>query len=85
VVGLDENFIKALKMFRSKGRTVELRRYADIHDCCILFNNRCWLASMSIKNADNADFTIVEVVDFKTLIAGRIKNWWEAAEAIIIG
>ena len=84
VVSLDQNFIKALKMFRSKGYTVEIRRYADIHDCCILFNNRCWLASMSIKNAGNADFNIVETVDFKSLITGRIKNWWEAAEEIII-
>jgi hypothetical protein len=85
VVSLDQNFFRALKMFRSKGQTVELRRYADIHNCCILFNNRCWLANMPIKNAGNADFNIVEVVDFKSLIAGRIKNWWEAAEAIIIG
>jgi hypothetical protein len=85
VVSLDQNFFRALKMFRSKGGTVELRRYADIHNCCILFNNRCWLASMSIKNAGKAEFSIVEVVDFKSLIAGRIKNWWETAEPIIIG
>jgi hypothetical protein len=84
-VNLDQNFIRALKMFRSKGRTVELRRYVDIQNCCILFNNRCWLASTSIKNAGNADFNIVEVVDFKSLIAGRINNWWEAAETIMIG
>jgi hypothetical protein len=85
VVSLDQNFIRALKMFRSKGRTVELRRYTDIHNCCILFNNRCWLASTSIKNAGNADFNIVEVVDFKSLITVRINNWWQAAETIMIG
>jgi len=84
-VNLDQNFIRALKTFRSKGRTVELRRYTNIHNCCILFNNRCWLASTSIKNAGNADFNLVEVVDFKSLITSRINNWWEAAETIVIG
>ena len=84
VVSLDQNFIRALKIFRSRGYTVEIRRYADIHNCCILFNNRCWLASMSMKNAGKAEFSIIEVVDFKSLITGRIKNWWEAAEPIII-
>jgi len=82
---LDKNFIRALKTFRSKGHTVELRRYTNIHNCCILFNNRCWLASTSIKNAGKADFHIVEVVDFKSLITSRINKLWEAAEAIMIG
>ena len=85
VVSIDQNFFLALKMFRSKGHTVELRRYADIHNCCILFNNRCWLANMPIKNAGKAEFGFVEVVDFKSLISGRINKWWDAAEQIIIG
>ena len=79
------DFFKALKLFRQQGHSVEIRRHADIHDRLILFNNRCWLAGSSLKDAAAGDFELIEVIDFKTAIARKVQDRWNEAETIVIG
>ena len=38
----EQNFTKALSHFRQKGRKIEIRMHADIHDRYIVFNDKCW-------------------------------------------
>lgn len=81
----DRNFFAALKQFRQKGHSVEIRRHADIHDRFILFNKRCWISGKSLKDAAAGNYELIETIDFKGLIFRKIKDRWGEAEAIIVG
>ncbi len=80
----ERDFFNSLKRFRQKGHKVEIRRHADVHDRLILFNQRCWLAGMSLKDASRGNFELIEVIDYKAVIAEKVQDRWSAAEAIIV-
>ena len=81
----ERDFFKSLKRFRHKGHSVEIRRHSDIHDRLILFNKRCWVSGMSLKDAADGDFELIEIIDYKAAINRIIQDRWSEAEAIIIG
>ena len=85
VENIEREFFNSLKVFRSKGHRVEIRRHADINDRLILFNKRCWLAGMSLAYATEGDFGLIEVNDFKAEIVKKVQLRWKKGEAIIIG
>lgn len=85
VEGFDKNFIQALKYFRDRSRTLELRWHGSLHDRVVFFNNRCWLASGPLKDAVHESFKMIEVVDSRDAIAGTLERKWQEAEIIIIG
>ena len=80
-----QNFTKALSSFRQKGRKIEIRMHTDIHDRYIVFNDRCWLASKPIKDADESSFNIIEILDFKSIVIKQIEKKWKKSEVIIVG
>jgi hypothetical protein len=80
----ERDFFNSLKRFRNKGHSVEIRRHTDVHDRLILFNNRCWLAAVSLKDAAEGDFGLIEVTDYKEPISRIVQDRWREAEAIII-
>ena len=83
--GFDQNFIRVLKTLNERGKTIEMRLHPDIHDRVILFDHRCWLAGGPLKDAANAPFTLIEVIDNRDAISDRVENMWLAAELLIIG
>jgi hypothetical protein len=83
--GFDQNFIRVLKTLNERGKTIEMRLHPDIHDRVILFDRRCWLAGGPLKDAANAPFTLIEVIDNRDAISDRLENMWLAAELLIIG
>jgi hypothetical protein len=83
--GFDQNFIRVLKTLNERGKTIEMRLHPDIHDRVILFDHRCWLAGGPLKDAANASFTLIEVIDNRDAISDHVENLWQAAEMLIIG
>ena len=83
--GFDQNFIRVLKTLNERGKTIEMRLHPHIHDRVILFDHRCWLAGGPLKDAANASFTLIEVIDNRDAISDRVENMWLAAELLIIG
>ncbi len=81
----ERDFFILLKQFRQRGHKVEIRRHADIHDRLVLFNNRCWLAGISLKDAVGGDYELIEIVDYKAAISRSVQKQWKKAETIIIG
>lgn len=81
----EQNFTKALSHFRQKGRKIEIRMHADIHDRYIVFNDKCWLASMPVKNVDEPGFNLIEIVDSKSVIIKQLEKKWKKSEVIIVG
>jgi hypothetical protein len=74
---LDDDFLRALQDFRAEGHWIEVRRHQKLHDRYILFNNRCWLAGSSLKDAGKKAFNVIELVDSKTLIYAEVTKKWE--------
>jgi len=77
VSSLADGFERALQEFKSEGHSIEVRRHPKLHDRYILFNNRCWLAGSSLKDAGKKAFNIIEVVDSKALIQAEVTKKWE--------
>ena len=82
---LGKEFNEALKLFTKDGRKVEVRLRENLHDRYIVFNNRCWLTGMSLKESSSANFKPTEIVDLNSLVIERIEQTWRDAEVIIIG
>jgi len=74
---LADDFEKALQEFRIEGHSIDVRRHPKLHDRYILFNNRCWLAGSSLKDAGKKAFNVIELVDSKTLIYAEVTKKWE--------
>jgi hypothetical protein len=70
-------FERALQDFKSEGYSVEVRRHPKLHDRYILFNDRCWLAGSSLKDAGKKALNIIEIVDSKSLIQAEVTKKWE--------
>ena len=79
---IDRGFLAALKQFRKKGRSVDIRRHTDVHNRLILFNQRCWLAGMSLKDAVLGDYDLIEMIDFKAAIIRKVQDRWNEAKVI---
>lgn len=76
---LADGFERALQDFKTEGYSIEVRKHPKLHDRYILFNDRCWLAGSSLKDAGKKAFNIIEVVDSKALIQAEVtKKWGEA-------
>jgi hypothetical protein len=82
--GFGQNFVRVLKTLNERGKTIEMRLHPDIHDRVILFDRRCWLAGGPLKDAANAPFTLIEVIDNRDAIVDRVEHMWQAAEMLII-
>lgn len=74
-----DGFERALQDFKTEGHSIEVRRHSKLHDRYLLFNNRCWLAGSSLKDAGKKAFNIIEFVDSKTLIQAEVMKKWEEA------
>ena len=74
---LSDDFERALQEFKAEGHLIDVRRHPKLHDRFILFNNRCWLAGLSLKDAGKKAFNIIELVDSKTLIYAEVSKKWE--------
>lgn len=79
---LADDFERALQDFKTEGHSIEVRRHPKLHDRYILFNNRCWLAGSSLKDAGKKAFNVIELVDSKTLIYAEVIKKWE--ESILL-
>lgn len=72
-----DGFERALQDFKAEGHLIEVRRHPKLHDRYILFNDRCWLAGSSLKDAGKKAFNIIEVVDSKSLIQAEVIKKWD--------
>jgi len=78
----EPGFDRALKDFQLEGYTIEVRCHSKLHDRYILFNDRCWLVGSSLKDAGKKTFSIIEIVDSKTIIVAEIRRKWNEAGVI---
>jgi len=76
---IGNGFDRALREFRAEGFTVEVHQHPKLHDRYVLFNNRCWLAGCSFKDAGKKAFNLIEVVDGKASISAEVEQKWSAA------
>jgi hypothetical protein len=74
---LADGFERALQDFKAEKHLVEVRRHPKLHDRYILFNNRCWLAGSSLKDAGKKSLNIIEVLDSKALIQAEVTKKWD--------
>jgi len=79
VSSLADGFERALQDFKTEEHSIEVRRHPKLHDRYLLFNNRCWLAGSSLKDAGKKAFNIIEFVDSKTIIRAEVIRKWEKA------
>ena len=79
VSSLADGFERALQDFKTEEHSIEVRRHPKLHDRYLLFNNRCWLAGSSLKDAGKKAFNIIEFVDSKTIIQAEVIRKWEEA------
>lgn len=76
-IGLD----KGLEAFCVEGRVIEVRRHAKLHDRYIVFNDRCWLAGSSLKDAGKKTFSMIEFADSKAMILAELDRKWANSKA----
>jgi hypothetical protein len=74
---LADGFERVLQEFKTEGHSIEVRRHPKLHDRYILFNDRCWLAGSSLKDAGKKAFNIIEIVDSRALIQAEVTKKWE--------
>ena len=82
--GFDRKFTRALKFFRERGKTIDLRLNKGIRDCIVLFNKRCWLFPCPIKDAAESTVSMIEVIDCRKAIADIVELNWRQAELLIV-
>jgi hypothetical protein len=74
---LEDNFERALQDFKSEGHAIDVRRHPKLQDRFILFNNRCWVAGSSLKDAGEKAFNVIELIDSKAPIYAEVTRKWE--------
>jgi hypothetical protein len=74
---LTVDFERALQDFKTEGHLIDVRRHPKLHDRYILFNNRCWLSGLSLKDAGKKAFNVIELIDGKSLIYAEVTKKWE--------
>lgn len=80
---LDDDFEVALADFKIQGHIIEVRSHPKLHDKYFLFNNRCWLSGLSLRDAANEAFNVIEIIDGKSLIYAEVARKWE--ESVLLG
>jgi hypothetical protein len=73
---LTQGFDRVLRDFRVEGKSIEVRIHPRLHDRYILFNDRCWLAGSSLKDAGKKVFNIIEAIDIKSSIRADVEMKW---------
>lgn len=81
---LEDNFERTLQDFKSEGHAVDVRRHPKLYDRFILFNNRCWVAGSSLKEAGKKAFNVIELVDSKALIYAEVTKKWEESMPLVL-
>ncbi len=76
----DPGFEATLKRFRSKIPNISVRLCTPLQDRFIVFNEKCWLAGASIKDAGTKTLSLIEIRDNKQLILKEIARKWSEAE-----
>jgi hypothetical protein len=69
-----------LKRYQAKFSNVSIRRYKPLQDRFIVFNDKCWLAGNSLKDAGKATLNFIEIKDNKPIILKEIARKWSEAE-----
>ena len=73
----------SLADFRGRGHEIEIRRHLKINDRFIIFNGRCWMASCSLAEVDQATLSIIECVDTKPVIVKEIGRRWREGKVYL--
>jgi hypothetical protein len=73
---IEQGFLAALAQFQAEGYTVEVRAHPKLHDRYLLFNERCWLAGSSLKDAGKKTFSMIELVDGRPTVVAEIEQKW---------
>jgi hypothetical protein len=76
----EPGFEATIKRFRKKIPNIAIRLYTPLQDRFIVFNDRCWLAGASLKDAGATTLTLIEIKDHKQLILREIARKWSEAE-----
>jgi hypothetical protein len=82
--GFDRNFSRALSFLRDRGKTVEMRLSKNIHDCTVIFNQRCWLFPCPLKEAIESRPKMIEIIDGRDAMSDLVESNWRRAEMLII-
>ncbi len=76
----EPGFEATLKRYRTKFSNISIRRYEPLQDRFIVFNDKCWLAGNSLKDASTATLNFIEIKDNKQIILKEIARRWSEAE-----
>lgn len=77
---VEKGFTKSLSEYREEGHDIEIRCHPKLHDRYIIFNDRCWMAGSSLKDAGKKTFNIIECVNIKEKIVSDVEKKWAEAE-----
>lgn len=77
---VEKGFTKSFSEYREEGHDIEIRCHPKLHDRYIIFNDRCWMAGSSLKDAGKKTFNIIECVDIKEKIVSDVEKKWAEAE-----
>lgn len=72
-------FDSALLEFLAEGHSIQVRRHPKLHDRYFIFNERCWLIGSSLKDAGKKSFSMIELVDGRSVIMIEVENKWKEA------
>jgi len=72
---IEPDFDRAVKAFVAEGHQLEVRRVAQLHDRHLIFNDRCWLAGGSLKDAGKKQFNCIEIIDKAVVVAEAETKW----------
>ena len=72
---VEPDFERAVKAFQAEGHQLAVRRVAQLHDRHLIFNDRCWLAGGSLKDAGKKQFNCIEIIDKAVVVAEAETKW----------
>ena len=75
-----KGFEATLKRFRKKIPNLSIRLYKPLQDRFIVFNEKCWVAGASLKDAGVKSLSLIEIKDNKQPILREIARKWGEAE-----
>ncbi len=75
-----QGFEATLKRFRKKIPNISIRLYKPLQDRFIVFNEKCWVAGASLKDAGAKTLSLIEIKDNKQPILREIARKWGEAE-----
>ena len=75
-----KGFEATLKRFRKKIPNFSIRLYKPLQDRFIVFNEKCWVAGASLKDAGVKTLSLIEIKDNKQPILREIARKWGEAE-----